>query len=183
MLSPKNPPSPQTFKTLNAPEAPNTMNAPEAPNTMNTPEAPIVNVSETETEYCQCIHISDYAARQIRQRLPEENILFDLADFFKVFADSTRIKMLYVLLCSEMCVCDLAEMINMNQSAISHQLRTLKQMNLVKSRREGKTIFYSLADDHIKTILSQGIDHVVELKKRLYQSYQEEAFERDSIDN
>ena len=74
----------------------------------------------------------------------------------------TWIKMLYVLLCSEMCVCDLAQILNMTQSAISHQLRVLKQMDLVKSRREGKTIFYSLADGHITTILSQGLDHIQE---------------------
>lgn len=86
----------------------------------------------------------------------------DLADFFKIFGDTTRIKMLYVLLCSEMCVCDLAQILNMTQSAISHQLRVLKQMDLVKSRRDGKTIFYSLSDGHIKTILSQGLDHIQE---------------------
>lgn len=94
--------------------------------------------------------------------MPEEDTLYDLADFFKVFADSTRIKMLYVLMYSEMCVCDLAEILNMTQSAISHQLRTLKQMNLVRYRREGKTVFYSLADDHIKSILSQGMEHIEE---------------------
>lgn len=82
--------------------------------------------------------------------------------FFKIFGDTTRIKMLYVLLCSEMCVCDLAQILNMTQSAISHQLRVLKQMDLVKSRRDGKTIFYSLSDGHIKTILSQGLDHIQE---------------------
>ena len=94
--------------------------------------------------------------------MPAEDDLDDLADFFKIFGDTTRIKMLYVLLCSEMCVCDLAQILNMTQSAISHQLRVLKQMDLVKSRREGKTIFYSLADGHITTILSQGLDHIQE---------------------
>jgi len=89
-------------------------------------------------------------------------VLYDLADFFKIFADSTRIKMLYVLMAGEMCVCDLADTLSMNQSAISHQLRTLKQMNLVKYRREGKTVFYSLADGHIKSILSQGLEHIEE---------------------
>ena len=94
--------------------------------------------------------------------MPAEDDLDDLADFFKIFGDTTRIKKLYVLLCSEMCVCDLAQILNMTQSAISHQLRVLKQMDLVKSRREGKTIFYSLADGHITTILSQGLDHIQE---------------------
>ena len=97
-----------------------------------------------------------------QDKIPELEILFELADLFKVFGDSTRIKILYVLLCSEMCVCDIAQILNMTQSAISHQLRTLKQMNLVRNRREGKTVFYSLADSHIKTILSQGMDHIEE---------------------
>ena len=86
----------------------------------------------------------------------------DLADFYKVFADPTRVKLLCVLLETEMCVCDLAEVLKMTQSAISHQLRMLKQMKLVKNRREGKTVFYSLADDHIQTIISQGMEHISE---------------------
>lgn len=81
---------------------------------------------------------------------------------FKVFGDTTRIKILYVLLQSELCVCDLADVLQMSQSAISHQLRVLKQMKLVKNRREGKTVFYSLADSHIQTIMSQGMEHVEE---------------------
>lgn len=80
------------------------------------------------------------------RRCPEEEILYDLAELFKIFGDSTRIKILYVLLEAEMCVCDIAQLLNMNQSAISHQLRVLKQSQLVKFRREGKTVFYSLAD-------------------------------------
>ena len=94
--------------------------------------------------------------------MPEAEKLFDLAEFFKIFADTTRIKILYVLMCSEMCVYDLAQLLQMTQSAISHQLRILKQMDLVKNRREGKSIFYSLADGHIKTILSQGLEHIEE---------------------
>ena len=86
----------------------------------------------------------------------------DLADFFEVFADTTRIKILYVLLKQEMCVCDIAQTLEMTQSAISHQLRILKQMDLVKNRRDGKTIYYSLADNHIVSILSQGMDHINE---------------------
>ena len=88
--------------------------------------------------------------------------LQDLADFFKVFGDSTRIRILYILFQSEMCVCDLAQTLEMTQSAISHQLRVLKQMKLVTSRREGKTVFYSLADGHIKTIINQGMEHIRE---------------------
>lgn len=113
-------------------------------------------------ESCEYIHVHEEIVEKVNERMPEEDKLYDLADFFKVFADSTRIKILYVLMCSEMCVCDLAQILNMTQSAISHQLRTLKQMGLVRNRREGKTVFYSLADGHIKTILSQGLDHIEE---------------------
>ncbi len=111
---------------------------------------------------CEYIHVHEDTIQKVNEQMPEEDKLYDLADFFKVFGDSTRIKILYVLLCSEMCVCDIAQILNMTQSAISHQLRTLKQMNLVRNRREGKTVFYSLADSHIKTILSQGMDHIEE---------------------
>lgn len=100
--------------------------------------------------------------QKIDESMPPEEELQDLADFFKVFGDATRLKILYVLLCSEMCVYDIAAAVGMSQSAISHQLRILKQMDLVKNRREGKTIFYSLADSHIVTILSQGLDHIEE---------------------
>lgn len=113
-------------------------------------------------EQCEYIHVHQEIVDAVNARMPEEEQLYDLADFFKVFADSTRIKMLYVLLCSEMCVCDLAQLLHMSQSAISHQLRTLKQMDLVRSRRDGKTVFYALSDGHIKTILSQGLDHIEE---------------------
>ena len=94
--------------------------------------------------------------------MPDEEILYDLAELFKVFGDSTRIKILFVLFQSEMCVCDIAALLHMTQSAISHQLRSLKQAKLVKSRRDGKTVFYSLADGHVSTILNQGMDHVQE---------------------
>lgn len=113
-------------------------------------------------ESCEYIHIHEDIVEKVNAQMPAEDDLDDLADFFKIFGDTTRIKMLYVLLCSEMCVCDLAQILNMTQSAISHQLRALKQMDLVKSRRDGKTIFYSLSDGHIKTILSQGLDHIQE---------------------
>ena len=117
---------------------------------------------EGDAEKCDCIHVHEDIVEKVNDRMPAEDDLDDLADFFKIFGDTTRIKILYVLLCSEMCVCDLAQILNMTQSAISHQLRVLKQMDLVKSRREGKTIFYSLADGHITTILSQGLDHIQE---------------------
>ena len=96
------------------------------------------------------------------ETLPEETELYDLAELFKVFGDSTRIRILFVLFEAEVCVCDLAKVLNMTQSAISHQLRILKQNKLVKNRREGKSIFYSLADDHVRTIINQGRDHIEE---------------------
>lgn len=108
------------------------------------------------------IRVSDNTRKIIDEKMPPEEELQDLAEFFKVFGDATRLKILYVLLCTEMCVYDIAAVLGMSQSAISHQLRVLKQMDLVKNRREGKTIFYSLADSHIVTILSQGLDHIEE---------------------
>ena len=94
--------------------------------------------------------------------MPDENELCDLAELFKVFGDSTRIRILFVLFESEVCVCDIADALNMTQSAISHQLQILKQSKLVKARREGKSIFYSLADDHVRTIIAQGQEHIEE---------------------
>lgn len=108
------------------------------------------------------IYLKESMIKTIEEKMPPEEELQDLADFFKVFGDATRLKILNVLLCSEMCVYDIATILGMSQSAISHQLRMLKQMDLVKNRREGKTIFYALADNHISTILSQGLDHIEE---------------------
>ena len=121
-----------------------------------------MKLKEEQIEKCEYIHVHEEAVRKVNDWMPDEDKLYDLADFFKVFADSTRIKMLYVLMCGEMCVCDLAQTLNMTQSAISHQLRALKNVRLVKARREGKTVFYSLADDHVKTIINQGLEHVRE---------------------
>lgn len=98
----------------------------------------------------------------LHKMMPPEERLDDLAELFKIFGDSTRIKILYALLEAEMCVCDIAELLSMTQSAISHQLRMLKQTKLVKARRAGKTVFYSLADDHVSTILSMGMEHLEE---------------------
>ncbi len=108
------------------------------------------------------IHVNEEMVHKVRETMPPEEEMQDLAEFYRVFGDATRLKILYVLLCSEMCVYDIANLIGMSQSAVSHQLRILKQMDLVKNRREGKTIFYSLADAHIVTILSQGLDHIEE---------------------
>ncbi len=116
----------------------------------------------SEIERCEFIHVHEDIVKKVTGALPGEEILYDLADLFRIFADSTRIKILYVLYESEMCVCDIAQLLDMTQSAISHQLRALKQSKLVKYRREGKTVFYSLADDHVVTILAQGMEHVTE---------------------
>ena len=119
-------------------------------------------MNDPEIEQCDFIHVHEEIVKQVTKAMPDEDQLMDLADFFKVFADSTRIKILYVLSQAEMCVCDIANLLQMGQSAISHQLRVLKQMRLVKYRRDGKTVFYSLADSHIETILAQGMEHIEE---------------------
>ena len=113
-------------------------------------------------ERCEFIHAHEEIVYKVNAAMPDDEILYDLAELFKIFGDSTRIKILYVLFESEMCVCDIAQLLNMTQSAISHQLRALKQSKLVKYRREGKTVFYSLADAHVRTIIDQGMEHVAE---------------------
>ena len=111
---------------------------------------------QKELEQCADFHIHEEIVEKVDADMPDEEILYDLAELFKIFGDSTRIKILYVLFESEMCVCD------MTQSAISHQLRALKQSKLVKYRREGKQVYYALADGHVRTILDQGIEHISE---------------------
>jgi ArsR family transcriptional regulator len=98
----------------------------------------------------------------VREKMPDENVLSDLSDFFKILGDSTRSKIVCALDAGEMCVCDLAALLNMTKSAISHQLRSLRDANLVKNRREGKVVFYSLADDHVKEIFEKGLEHIRE---------------------
>lgn len=115
-----------------------------------------------EVEHCDFVHVHEETVERVQSQMPDAEELQDLADFFKIFGDHTRIRILYVLFQSEMCVCDLAQALDMTQSAISHQLRVLKQMKLVSNRREGKTVFYSLADGHIKTIMNQGMEHIRE---------------------
>lgn len=112
--------------------------------------------------HCEFIHAHEEVVEKVTESMPDEELLYDLAELYKVFGDSTRIKILYVLFESEMCVCDIAQLLNMSISAISHQLRVLKQSQLVKFRREGKTVIYSLADDHVRLILGQGMEHVCE---------------------
>ena len=117
---------------------------------------------DKEVEICDCCEVHENLLQIVNETIPEENELYDLAELFKVFGDSTRIRILFVLFEAEVCVCDIAQLLNMNQSAISHQLRILKQNKLVKSRRDGKSIFYSLADEHVRTIIDQGREHIEE---------------------
>ena len=111
---------------------------------------------------CSGEHHHNEVVEKISVNMPDEGTLCDLAEFFKVFADSTRIKILYALSNGELCVCDIWQSLGLTQSAVSHQLRILKQMRLVKYRKEGKTVYYSLDDDHIQSILSGGLEHVME---------------------
>lgn len=111
---------------------------------------------------CELIHVHEEIVNRVSQEMPDEDALFDLSELFKVFGDSTRIRILYCLFESEMCVCDIATLLNMTQSAISHQLSVLKKSKLVKSRRSGKTVFYSLADGHVRAIINQGMEHIQE---------------------
>ena len=115
-----------------------------------------------DIEYCEMHHVHENLVHQIEDGMPSDEMMQELAEFYKVFGDATRIKILCILFQSELCVCDLAEVTGMTQSAISHSLRVLKQMKLVKNRREGKTVYYSLADAHIQSILNQGMEHISE---------------------
>ena len=111
---------------------------------------------------CEATEVHNELLKIVNDTMPDETELYDLAELFKVFGDSTRIRILFVLFEAEVCVCDLAAVLHMTQSAISHQLRILKQNKLVKNRREGKSVFYSLADDHVRTIIAQGREHIEE---------------------
>ena len=116
----------------------------------------------SDVECCDFYQVHDDVGKAVKEKMPDEDELYDLAGIFKVFGDSTRIKILYVLFEQEMCVCDIAQLLNMTQSAISHQLKILKQSRLVKNRREGKAVFYSLADGHVRSIINQGLEHIEE---------------------
>ena len=115
-----------------------------------------------DIECCEQIEVHEELLSIVRAQMPKEETLYDLSELFKVFGDSTRIRILFVLFEAEVCVCDLAQALSMTQSAVSHQLKILKQNKLVKARREGKSIFYSLADSHVRTIIDQGLEHVEE---------------------
>lgn len=113
-------------------------------------------------ERCGCVFVHEDAVGEVLSGMPGDETLYDLAELFKVFGDSTRIKILYALFEAELCVCDIAQLLGLTQSAVSHQLRVLKSSRLVKFRRDGKTVFYSLADDHVRKIIAQGMEHINE---------------------
>jgi ArsR family transcriptional regulator len=118
---------------------------------------------QSSDDICDCADVHENLVEFVERTMPPETELYDLAELFKVFGDSTRIRILFVLFEAEVCVYDLAEALNMTQSAISHQLKILKQSRLIKGRREGKHIFYSLADDHVRSIIAEGREHIEEM--------------------
>jgi DNA-binding transcriptional ArsR family regulator len=113
-------------------------------------------------ENCEYLFVHEDTVKQVISEMPADELLYDLAELFKVFGDTTRIKILYALFEAELCVCDIAQLLGLTQPAVSHQLRVLKNNKLVKYRREGKSIFYSLADDHVRRIIGQGMEHIGE---------------------
>ena len=115
-----------------------------------------------DVDRCDCTIIHEEVINEVRAQMPDEENLMDLADFFKVFGDATRVKILCALFKAEMCVCDISALLGMTKSAVSHQLRVLKHAKLVKYRRDGKVVYYSLDDEHVKTIFDQGLSHVTE---------------------
>lgn len=119
-------------------------------------------MKDSGAECCEFAFVHEDIVNAVNKKMPDEDVLYDLAELFRVFGDSTRIKILYVLFESEMCVCDIAQLLGMKQSAISHQLKNLKQARLVTSRREGKSIFYSLSDEHVRSMIGQGLEHIEE---------------------
>ncbi|EHJ00949.1 transcriptional regulator, ArsR family [Clostridium sp. DL-VIII] len=121
-------------------------------------------MEDRNIEVCNCTIIHEDIVNKVKEIIPKEETLYDLADLFKVLGDSTRIRVLCALFEDEMCVCDIAALLGMTQSAISHQLRVLKQARLVKYKREGKVVYYSLEDEHVKRIFDQGLAHISEKK-------------------
>lgn len=117
---------------------------------------------DTNIESCSCNVIHENTVIKVKDLLPQDEVLYDLAELFKAFGDSTRVKILCALFESDMCVCDLAAVLGISQSAVSHQLRTLKASRLVKFRRSGKVVYYSLEDEHIKHIFNEGFKHIIE---------------------
>lgn len=117
---------------------------------------------DNDIPHCEFMHAHPDTIERIKANMPDDDTLIDLAELFKVFGDSTRIKILSALSGGELCVCDISTVVGMTSSAVSHQLKILKNAELVRFRREGKTVFYSLADGHVNTILEQGFEHISE---------------------
>ena len=115
-----------------------------------------------ENERGQFLCMSDETVQRVLEEMPPDESLYDLAELFKVFGDSTRIRILYALFEEEMCVGDIALLLGLSQTAVSHQLRVLKINKLVKGRKEGKVVFYALADDHVRRMIDQGMEHIAE---------------------
>lgn len=111
---------------------------------------------------CKAIVVHEDIVRRVAESLPEDETLYRLADFFKLLGDTTRIKILHALFLSEMCVCDIASLLSVSRSAVSHQLRTLRQADVVRTRKEGKTVYYRLSDRHVEAIVNQGLVHTNE---------------------
>ena len=116
----------------------------------------------SQNERCEYMHVHEDIVAKVEKEMPDDEILFDLAELFKIFGDSTRIKILYALFEAELCVCDMAQLLGLSQTSVSHQLRVLKANKLVRFRREGKIVFYSLADEHVRRIIGQGMEHICE---------------------
>lgn len=118
-----------------------------------------INNTEEQSDF---LAARDDVVKRVLEQQPAEEVLYDLAELFKVFGDSTRIRILYALVESELCVGDIAQLLNLGQSAVSHQLKLLKDAKLVRYRREGRIIFYALDDEHVRNILNMGMEHVEE---------------------
>ena len=119
-----------------------------------------MSIKQPGTDLCSCNVMHKNLIDKIKRTMPSEEVLYDLADFFKVFGDTTRVRIICVLLKEEMCVCDISMLLGMSQSAISHQLRILRQARIVKFRKEGRAVYYSLDDEHVKNIFEQGFIHI-----------------------
>lgn len=117
---------------------------------------------ETDAIQCECNIIHEEVVEEVRQGMPEEGKFMDLADTFKIFSDATRVKILYALMQAELCVCDISALIGMTKSSVSHQLRILKQSELVKHRKDGRIVYYSIADEHVRSIFNEGMIHISE---------------------
>ena len=113
-----------------------------------------------KTPVCDCDVIHEDTVKKVGKKMPKDEVFYDLADLYKMFADSTRVRILWALSCEEMCVCDIAVLLGMTKSAISHQLKSLRLTNLVKHDRRGKIVYYSLADSHVKDVFEKGFEHI-----------------------